>query len=204
MQYFLEEFLRINGSEIKLKGFYVGIDPERDISGELYGYMFDKNDLSIRKSVLCFLGIYEKLFQSQEGSTTGYSEINGIVEATKAKYEYFGDKALLKAVEEMQSGGMDCFEILCNKDTGITDYREFATPLLLYGEKPSLQQALLFKDMYISDGIKSYFLPQKSLTQYKAGEFKRELSNSCWKTGFMKAAFKVPFPYDWIYKVMRK
>lgn len=204
MQYYLEEFLKINGLNTKLKGYYVGINPTRSLHGELYGYLYSRDEQSLRKSVLCFLGIYEKLFQSLEGSTKGYFEINGIVEPIRAEYEYSNDPDMVKAIKEMHSGAIDCFMILCKCDNKNIGYKEYAMPLLLYGERPSLQDALLFKNMYNTDGIKTYFLPQKPLTQYKLKEFKRDLSNSPWKTGFLKVSFKVPFPYDMIYKVIRK
>jgi hypothetical protein len=158
----------------------------------------------LKKSTLCFFGIYEKLFQRIEGSTSGYIEKDGIVEATKADYEYSDDDSMINVIKEMHSGASDCFASLCNIADNSVDLVEYAMPLLLYGEKPTLEQALLFRNMYNTDGIKTYFLPQKPLRQYKFSEFKRDLSNSSWKTGFLKAALKVPFPYDWIYKVMKK
>ena len=204
MQYYLEEFLYINGLSSNLKGYYVGIDPVRSLHGELYGYLYSHDEQSLRKSTLCFFGIYEKLFQSLEGSTKGYTEVNGIIESMKAEYEYSNDPDMVEAIKEMQSGAIDCFKLLCKNENMCIGYKEYAMPLLLYGEKPSLQDALLFKNMYNTDGIKTYFLPQKPSTQYKLKEFKRDLSNSSWKTGFLKAFFKVPFPYDLIYKVIRK
>ncbi len=204
MQYYLEEFLKINGIKIRLKGFYVGINASKKQDGDLYGYLYSDNDQSLRKSTLCFFGIYEKLFQSLEGSTTGYVEKDGLIDVSKAEYEYADDINMVAAIEDMQNGAMDCFNKLCAEEILETDYKAFAMPLLYYGQRPTLKEALLFKNMYNTDGIKTYFLPQKKLSQYKFKELKRDLSNSSWKTGFMKAVFRVPFTYDWIYKVMRK
>ena len=204
MQYYLEEFLNINGLDINLRGYYVGIDPVRSVRGELYGYLYSGDDKSLRKSTLCFFGIYEKLFQSLEGSTKGYAEVNGKVDVVKAEYEYSNDPDMVEVIKDMQRGAMDCFNLLSRNEDQTIGYKEYAMPLLLYGEKPSVKDALLFKNMYNTDGIKTYFLPQKPLSQYKLKEFKRDLSNSSWKTGFLKVSFKVPFPYDLIYKVFRK
>lgn len=38
-------------------------------------------------------------------------------------------------------------------------------------------------------------MSQKKLVQYKPRELMHALSNSVWKTGFLKSVFKIPFPY---------
>ena len=77
-------------------------------------------------------------------------------------------------------------------------------PCIKFGMHPSLAQTKLFKFFYTMDGERLYFLPQKSLFHYKPKEFIQDLRNSMWKTGFMKEAFKIPFPYFWIYQLMKK
>lgn len=77
-------------------------------------------------------------------------------------------------------------------------------PLMKFGMYPTLSQTKIFRFFYTTDGKKTYFLPQKNVFCYSPKEFFLALSNSMWKTGFMKEAFKIPFPYYWIYKFIRR
>lgn len=54
------------------------------------------------------------------------------------------------------------------------------------------------------DGTKVYYLCQKPIYQYNLTEFIHAFRNSVWKTGFMKSAFKFPFPYYFIYELIKK
>ena len=57
---------------------------------------------------------------------------------------------------------------------------------------------------YNMDGTKVYYLCQKPIYQYNLKEFIHACRNSVWKTGFMKSAFKFPFPYYFIYELIKK
>ena len=91
----------------KNAGYYVGINPVSDLVGNTFGYLYEKNDLKLRKSVLCFLGVYERLFQSFEGSTIGYIEKNFNVKPELSKYEYENDKKAICGMKEWQEGALD-------------------------------------------------------------------------------------------------
>ena len=80
----------------------------------------------------------------------------------------------------------------------------YAMPLIKCGKNPSLKNVKLFSFFYNTDGIKEYYVSQKGLFQYKPKELLHELSNSVWKTGFMKSVFKIPFPYYWVYCLLKK
>ena len=77
-------------------------------------------------------------------------------------------------------------------------------PLLRFGRKPSLADTKLFSFFYNTDGSKAYYTSQKPLYRYRPKELIRALSDSPWKTGFMKSAFKVPLPYYTVYRLMKK
>ena len=61
----------------------------------------------------------------------------------------------------------------------------------------------LFSFFYNTDGVKEYYTSQKGLLKYKPKELLMALSNSVWKTGFMKSVFKIPLPYFYIYSWMK-
>lgn len=205
MQYYLEQFIKISGIEATIEGYYVGINSLKPIEGTVSGYLYEDGDLKLRKSVLCFLGVLEKLFQSIEGSTKGYDdEGNGLIVPLKAPYEYAGQQIVIQHIEDWQNGAMDFLNTISNEQVENEDLRDWAKPLLRMGKSPSLYEVTLFTFFYNTDGEKLFFLPQKQLIKYRPKEFIHAFSNSTWKTGFMKAAFKVPLPYFQIYKILRK
>lgn len=204
MQFYLEEFIREKNLSIMLEGYYVGIDPIADVQGETFGYLYDKNDLNLRKSVLCFLGVYERLFQSYEGSTCGYTETENYVIPELMKYEYIDDEQSIHYMKEWQNGAIKFVKEML-KENGISiDSKSWALPLIKVGKKPTNAQIKLFSFLYNMDGDKTYYVCQKPLYKYHLKEFMHDLSNSVWKTGFMKSAFKLPLPYYFIYKLIRK
>ena len=86
----------------------------------------------------------------------------------------------------------------------VTDPRDWATPLVEFGKSPPLWGVKLFSFFYNVDGTKQHFVAQKPLWKYRPKELLHDLSNSVWKTGFMKSFLKVPFPYFKIYDILRK
>lgn len=206
MQYALEEFARMSGRDLTVSGFYVGMNPENPVEGLAEGYLYNNDDLALRKSLLCFFGGLEKLFQSLEGSTDGYARENGTVVPTCAAYEYEGDTRIQSFIHEWQQGALD-FVSLAKDDPyadKVTDLRDWAMPLVEFGKSPPLWGVKLFSFFYNVDGTKQHFVAQKPLWKYRPKELLHDLSNSVWKTGFMKSVLKVPFPYFKIYDILRK
>lgn len=76
--------------------------------------------------------------------------------------------------------------------------------ILKFGQYPSKKDTELFRFFYIDDDGKQFFTARKKLHQYKLKEFMHDLSNSPWKTGFMKSVFVIPFPYYVIYQDIKK
>ena len=204
MQYYLEQIINIAQMDVDVIGYYVGINPTMSIKGKSYGFLFDKSDLSLRKDLLSFLGVSEKFFQGQHGSTKGYSDKGGKIIPIMDKYEYIDDNYVTQIIKALQVGALEYIQN--NKECNLekNKLKEYAMPLIKFGKKPTLEETKLFKFFYNIDGSKVYFLPQKPLYKYKPKEFIHALSNSCWKTGFMKSAFKMPFPYFKVYEVLRK
>lgn len=197
MQYYLELLLEKSGIDACITGYYIGINVIYSIKGNTYGFLFSKENLEKRKKVLCALGLLEKLFQSLEGSTDDYVNKQGIVVPVLKGYEYQDDLQIQGYIKSLQNGAL---RYLRNPPDKKTSWK----PLVAFGMNPTSKRLKLFSFFYNVDGEKLYFLPQKSIFQYRLKEFLVAFSNSCWKTGFMKAAFKLPFPYFWIYNVLRK
>lgn len=206
MQYALEEFARLSGRDLTVCGYYVGMNPENPITGSAKGWLYNKGDLKLRKSLLCFFGGLEKLFQSREGSTDGYARENGTVVPVLAPYEYEGDPQILSFIEEWQQGALDFIALLKDDPNApaVKDGRAWAGPLVDFGKSPPLWGVKLFSFFYNVDGTKQYFVARKPLWRYRPKELLHDLSNSVWKTGFMKSVLKIPFPYFKVYDLLRK
>ena len=206
MQYALEQFAEASGRDLSICGYYVGMNPENPVAGKTDGYLYTKDDLRLRKSLLCFFGGLEKLFQSLEGSTDGYERQGSAVVPVLAAYEYEGDETVQECIRAWQQGALDfvAYAASSKKAKKVRDLRAFAEPLVEFGKQPPLWGVKLFSFFYNVDGTKQYFVAQKPLWQYRPRELVHDLSNSVWKTGFMKSVLKVPFPYFKIYDILRK
>lgn len=204
MQYYLDEFIKLNNLNVELDGYYLGINPLFPIKGECNGYLYEKNDLSLRKDVLASFGVLEKLFQSYEGSTHGYSKKEDIIIPILDVYEYKDNQNVVKAIEEWQKGALVFLKESKNKNAQLSNDKEWASELIKFGKSPSLADVKLFKFFYNTEGTRIYFISQKPLFKYKPKELIHSISNSPWKTGFMKSVFKIPFPYFTIYNICRK
>ena len=201
MQYYLEEFIRLCDLEVSLDGYFFGIYPTKQIKGNAFGYMFSLQNLKLRKSILCFFGICERLFQSREGSTKGYIVQEQIVKPLIDKYEYNDEIELKEYIISLQTGALKYVEE--HKNENVAD-EKLIKKFVRFGKWPTLKQLKLFQGFYNVDGIKVYYLPQKSIFKFSVRELIHGLSNSTWKTGYMKKLCKLPFPYYWIYCLVRK
>jgi hypothetical protein len=174
------------------------------LRGKAEGFLYNEHDMSLRKDVLCFLGVQEKLFQSLEGSTAGYYEAQGEVKPRLAQYEYEDDAKLRSCLERLQQGALTFVERYLPVAQERFTKQDYIRSLMRFGKYPDLQGVRLFSFFYIMDGNKAYFVPQKSLIHNCLREFMHDLSNSPWKTGFMRGAFKLPLPYFWLYSLLRR
>lgn len=204
IQFYLDEYFKHIGRKAEFYGYYVGIDPMFNLKSKNFGWLYNRDDKKLRKDVLCFFGVYEKLFQSKEGSTYGYEMVNDSVVPVLTDYEYSGDKQTIERIGDWQKGAMDFVRIAVERKMEIDDNRAWAYPLVELGKNPSNADVEFLSFLYNTDGSKIYFVSQKPIFQYKLKELLFALSNSVWKTGFMKSVFKLPLPYYFIYKALRK
>lgn len=203
MQYFLEQFIEQHDMDTKIYGFYIGISPSYPLKGKVDGFLYEQNNLRLRKSLLCFLGGYERLFQSIEGSTCGYMKQGESIVPVLDRYEYQEHEEIISCIKEWQKGALEFIKEAMLVELQYQD-EELSMPLVEFGRNPSMKDIRLFSALYNTDGVKSYYISQKRLFEYKMREFVLALSNSVWKTGFMKSVFKIPFPYYFIYCLMKK
>lgn len=202
MQWYFEQFLELCGIKSKVIGYYLGICPSVPLKGKVDGFLFDETDSKLKKKALVFFGGYEKLFESQEGSTYGYKEKNGKIFPILGKYEYENNKNSVKHIKAWQDSAVDYVKSVLDK--GIQPSKGMVRPLIRLGVSPTVKDVKMLSFLCNNDGQESFFISQKPIWKYKPKEFVHALSNSAWKTGFMKSAFRVPFPYYLIYCICKK
>ena len=203
MQYYLDKFYKSHGFDFDVSGFYIGILPEKNLASGVNGYVYDPENIAGRKRVLCFLGGYEKLFQSSEGSASGYCELNGKIVPELMEYEYSEDEKIINAINRWQDGALDFISEVIRSKPEYSDH-QLTEPLIKFGVAPGYSDTQLFSFFYINDGEKIWFTSQKPLYKYRFKEFIHDFANSPWKTGFLKSVFRIPLPYYWIYSVLKK
>lgn len=201
MQYYLETYLESQNMNVSLIGFYVGILPKEALRGETYGFLYDSSNLKLRKKVLCFAGGLERLFQSLEGSTYGYKAEAGKIVPVLNAYEYADAPEIQKCIVELQNSAL---KFVSENKKCVADNKRIAYKLVRFGVSPTLKDVNLFSPFYNTDGTREYYISQKAIYKYGLREFMHALSSSPWKNGFLKSAFKIPFPYYWIYRMMKK
>lgn len=201
MQYYLESFISAHNLAIEIEGYYVGIKPQKPLSGKTYGFLFDADHEKLRKKVLCFAGISERLFQSLEGSTYGYQEADDEVKPILNTYEYADDAILKNHIQEIHRGALSY--ISQNQNT-VRENHVLAEKLMRFGVRPTLKELSLFAPFYNTDGTREYYVSQKPLYKYSFKELRHAISNSSWKNGFFKSIFKIPFPYYEVYRLLKK
>lgn len=196
MQYALETFINKCGINAEISGLYVGIGASKQLKGTAKGYLYNGETDPKRSYVLCFLGVIEKLFQSFEGSTSGYKcTPNGVV-SVKEKFEFAQDDPIIENIKLIQEEAIKYVEF-----DGIRNSK----PFLAFGRNPPRKWLNIFSAFYNLDGgVKLYFLPRKRLYEYGFKEFILALNQSPWKTGFLKKVFFMPLPYFYLYKMLKK
>lgn len=202
LQQYIEKYFEYHNIPLNCNGYYLGIQAVVPLKGSTKGFLYDNSNLKLRKATLAFLGGYEKLFQSTEGSTCGYCERDGLIYPIFSTYEYEGQDKISQCIQDWQNAALDYVKE--SLESNLKADISMAKPLLHIGQYPSLKDVELFSFFCNNDGNKEYFVSQKSLLHYHPRELFNDLYNSAWKVGFMKSVFKLPLPYYFIYWLMRK
>lgn len=202
MQFYLEEFFLNHNLDICINGYYLGIQSFYSLKGISRGFLFEEGNYRLRASILSFFGVEEKILQSREGSTLAYEQNNcGSVIPILAEYEYKDDNDIITIIKSIQNSSLKF--IIDARENKLLFPREVCIkPLVGFGTNPTLKEVKMFDFFYNNDGGVYYFTARKSIFCYRPKEFYEALLYSPWKTGFLKSAIKIPFPYFLIYKMV--
>ena len=202
MQNYLEKYLQTNNISANLAGYYVGIDPIVPIKGTVDGFLYSPMNNKNRKSILCFLGGYEKIFQSQEGSTLGYQRKGKTIVVLHSKYEFEENKNFETYISTWQNAALNFVKHSLIQKKPASE--KMTKSLIRFGKYPTLREVEMLAFLYNDDGKNDFFVSQKNLWQYTPKDLIHSISDSAWKTGFMKSVFKLPLPYYFIYYLLKK
>lgn len=216
MQRYLQTTLKEMSIDADIYGYYTGIadyytrNYTNDISLKLNGYLFDfSHNPKDEDGRSCFVGLYEMLFLEAKGSVRKYVVNNeGCVYAERYEHEYCIDGIYLeeiKYIKEVQRGALSYIEE--NKKIKTIDKNSLCNPLLKVGQQPTKQVIKLFaKFRFFDEGEYMYLaVPRNCFYYIKYPQmFKRDFIKSRWKTAFLKQIFKLPLPYYFIYKYLKR
>ena len=205
IQKYLNEFFDGKSEDIpEIYGYYIGTQTDIPVKEEVCGYVYSDEHPERRKDLLCFFGVIEKIMQSNEGSVTGYVVKDDTVIPVLEEYEYAHDEILSSCLASICQGCMAYLNEEKGKKHTEEERQKNTERFIRFGKLPTLKETQLFSFFYNDDGSRYYYVSRKPLYRYKPKEFIHDLSNSPWKTGFVKIACKIPFPFHVIYKVMKK
>lgn len=219
MQKYLLEMLDFMNISHDIEGFYVGLTlKSRSNLGELglkaKGYAFDclnhDNDEELESS---YIGLVETMFLEQKGSVKNY-EINGLrAAAVRYEYEYMDEhKVMMEAisVDKIQKGALafsiEFHQSILRKVIN-SDWAVMYNNMHIVGTVPrkiNIKQFGAFS--YFNCGDKVYLAKPKNKFYYllHIKDLKRDLFDSQWKIGFMKALLDINLPYTKIFAILRK
>ncbi len=196
-----------------IHGFYVGIADgakklDTNVKSKMGGYVFDclKGDSDIKNP---FVGMFEMLFLSQEGSTFKYKFDSEKKRYEPILYDYECNANDAKNISEIQSGAIE----FCEQFNGLISALGVVFPdELLYrrlidvGLRPSLKEAKLIGDISFYDGRVYKLASPRSFIYYlfHPKKFKSDFIGSRWKTAFLKRLFKLPLGYDKLYYLLKR
>lgn len=214
MQKAMEKILPYMEQEITLHGFYFGIN-SKNLGSELqnvHGYLYeqDKNEIN-RFYIYSFAGPLELSFTAPHETTIGYQRKEDKITPVFGKGEYIlADGTLsdeLKYTVLVQKGALKFVSIMkqyLNLYSTIESEVAFRN-CMLFGLMPLNKHIDIFKKFEAKDlGQVQHFVNVKYKKLYGEQSIKKGFWNSTWKSGYMKAIFKLPIPYYKLYVEMRK
>ena len=218
MQKYLEETLREIGINTDIIGYYVGLTlkskenllPQGFIAK---GFAFDclnRDDFELESS---YIGLIETMFLEQRGSVKNYSQIGNKVIANRYDYEYLVDGKYLKEasfVSNIQKGALqfsnDFNGSLADEIINF-DNRIMYGNMHEVGENPtSLNIKQFGKFEFFNCGDRVYLANPNNIIKYCLHPkcLKKDLYDSQWKIGFLKALFHIRLPYRRLFSVLRR
>ncbi|MBR6420136.1 MAG: hypothetical protein IKS42_07370 [Oscillospiraceae bacterium] len=212
--------LKSAGMRSDLCGYYLALDSDTamntvGITLHAKGYLWDhyngSGDSMEEKPYACLL---ESFFLEQGGSVKRYTELNGEIIAERYPYEYAVPGGLLDEtalVRRVQAGALDFVDAVMHCCAGqmkhILPQNAFCF-LRKCLMDPSAEIQKHFGDFrFFNHGDQSFLArPKRSLPGYclHPKELIADFYESQWKIGFFKALFRLPLPYETMWRMLKR
>jgi len=197
----------------KIKGYYLGVNEKNKLQSKssATGYIYEPGrNMEYQYYIMGMSGPLEMMTTAHHGTTLAYKEEGGNVIPVLGESEYFGSvqRPEAKPINLMQRGALqfikqmkNCPSLLQWDVSGKAAFHNF----YLFGKQPLLKHRRMFYGMKEYDSaIELTMLDPNAHGLVGKNSIINGFWNSSWKIGYMKDKFKIPLPYDRIYKIMRE
>ncbi len=196
-----------NVSKATIKGYYVGLRPNRKKNINAEAYLFDYNhNLDLYEKEMISTSLFEYMFTTSHGSVKRFVNNNDLYELSEYEYKNSKEEKILK---EIQKGAISFVKRM--NDDNIKYYLKndcytCSSILFDYLSNPTLDIAKKLGSIRFKDGSINYIAKPNRLFYYiiHPKKFKKDIEKSTWKIGFLKRLLKLPLPYDKIYFKIKK
>ena len=218
MQKYLTESLNEFGIECDLIGYYVGLTlkAKENLGNsplKAKGFAFDclnNKELELESS---YIGLIESMFLEQAGSVKCYVEQGENIAAKRYEYEYFEDGVLAKEAVQISKVQDGALKFAYDYSNTLNSELIECNPKVLYGnihgvgaypKNINIRQFGEFR--FFNCGNQVYLARPRGLFSYLShlALLKRDIYDSQWKTGFLKALLKLDLPYMKIFDFLRR
>lgn len=197
---------KLLGKADVVDSFFLGCEALSDRQSEqrIEAYLFSPKGTEKPENFLTLL--FELFFLEVEGSTTGYMRENDFISPIIIENE---NKSATEQIEGIHKGALRFVRELneCFGGTKIPVTNHCAMlPFLNFMKHPRIEDVEIFRDMdYFSFNARKVCI-QHNRIFYLLHPVKliKEYRNSIWKVGFLKEFFRVPLPYNFLYKISKK
>ena len=213
MQKAIEKICDKENIPCSIYGFYIGVSPESIIpeTTKCFGYLFDRgknNQLfQLEKN---FNALLEMFFTADHGTVVKYrKDDRSIIPILKefeyeSKPEYQQDYTIIR---DFQNGAIDFIKDILLEECMSFGYSPYimASNMMSLGNNPSMAIVECLGKMSMLDDSFSRLVSASSLSHYILNPrvFIADMKKSPWRTGFLKAVFKINIPYYRLYNSVR-
>lgn len=205
-QFFLQEILQSENWNAEISGYYLGeFYDVRHKNLRKKGFLCSSNDTRYKEAVLNAGFIFENILSPEFGSTKEYKMERGVV---KPILEINADEGGSE-VKIAQCGVLDYFkEYSCVSEYIVHPQKEETiSNLFKHLNSPSAKMAKQLGNISFTDfDCKKYVAKPRSVFYYMVhpNSFFYDFKHCGWNSAFCRRCFKVPLPYFYLYKHLRR
>lgn len=201
MQKSLQSICKEAGIDVKIYGYYVGLNAETDtknkgINAEGYLFQYNKN-LQLFNKERFFNAIFEVMFSTFHGSVIKFEENAGVVQPVLGRVEYGNNE--FKIIKLFQEGALKFVEDVSKEPEFTIDWNPCVSfhNYTLMCLAPNARIAKNIGNMKMMDDEILYIAKPKEFKYYIIHPIKmmKDYKKSLWSIGFLKRVFRGKLPY---------